>query len=318
MTPSDLARKSDSTPSSTSTLVTFSNDLAGAVERAGRSLVAVNGRPRIPSSGILWRSGVVVTADHTLRRDSDLSVTLSDGRTLPATLAGRDASSDLAILSIEAPGAPAADIGDSSALRVGHLMLALGRPGGSVTAALALISAVATPRRGGRAGLLDQLIRLDAAVYDGFSGGALVDAQGTIVGLNTSAFGRGAASAIPAATVNRVVDQLLATGRIPRGYLGVAMQPVRFPGELTRALGIKNDRGVILVSVEPRGPAAAGGATLGDVVIEIDGQPVADVDDVMSVLGADSVGRQLRARVIRGGVLTELTITVGERPSGGK
>lgn len=295
-------------------LTALSNNLADAVDRAGRAVVAIHARSRIPASGIVWREGVIVAADHTIRREEDIVVTLSDGSRSSATLAGRDPTTDLAVLKLD-PGAALAPpkIDDATTLKAGHLVLALGRPGSNVTASLGLVSLVGGEWRSGRGGRIDQYILLDVAIHDGFSGGPLIDVSGKVVGVNTSGLARGRAMTIPVRTVTRVVDQLLAKGRIARGYLGLAMQPVRLPDEMVSSLGVPDAQALIIVSVEPGGPGADGGALLGDVLVSANGQAVRDARDVLATLGPDSIGSILRARVIRGGVPRDLEITVRER-----
>lgn len=301
-----------------SALVDFSNDLANAVDRAGLSIVAVHGRSRTPSSGVHWRSGIIVTADHTLERDEGISVTLPDGRNLPATVAGRDSGTDLAVLKADTGDLPVADIGDSAALKIGHIVLAIGRPGEhGLGASWGAISAIGPAWRTWAGGQVDQLIRPDLTLYPGFSGGPLIDARGQIVGLNTSGLSRNLTLAIPTGTVNRVVETLLTTGRIARGYLGLAMQPVKLPDALRGQLGLRNETGLIVVNVENDGPAEKAGAFVGDILVAIEGQPVGDTDDIQSQLDPDRVGRPLAVTVVRGGRLQDLTITVGERPQRG-
>jgi S1-C subfamily serine protease len=301
-----------------SALVDFSNDLANAVDRAGLSIVAVHGRSRTPSSGVHWRSGIIVTADHTLERDEGITVTLPDGRNLPATVAGRDSGTDLAVLKVDAGDLPVADIGDSAALKIGHIVLAIGRPGEhGLGASWGAISAIGPAWRTWAGGQVDQLIRPDLTLYPGFSGGPLIDARGQIVGVNTSGLSRNLTLAIPTATVNRVVETLLTTGRIARGYLGLAMQPVKLPDALRGQLGLANETGLIVVNVENDGPAEKAGAFVGDILVAIEGQPVGDTDDIQSQLDPDRVGRPLAVTVVRGGRLQDLTITVGERPQRG-
>ncbi|HST61653.1 MAG TPA: S1C family serine protease, partial [Longimicrobium sp.] len=185
------------------TLQALSDGLADAVERAGRSVVAVHGRRRIPASGVVWRPGVIVMAHHTLERDEDLTVTLEGGATVPATLAGRDPGTDLAVLRFEGDE-PAAEQAEGTALRVGSLVLAVGRPGRSVTATLGAISSVGGEWRTRGGGRIDRVVRLDLAIHDGFSGGALVRADGRVLGINTSRLARGAPITLPAVTVDRV------------------------------------------------------------------------------------------------------------------
>lgn len=300
----------------TSPLLALSNDLAGAVERAGRAVVAVNARPRMPSSGVHWRQGVIVTAEHTIKREEEITVALPDGRSVPATLAGRDASTDVAVLKLQGVDLPTADIGDSAALKVGYLVLAVARPderGRGLSASLGMISAVGGAWRTWSGGQIDQFVRLDLTLYPGFSGGPLVDAQGRVVGINTSG-PRSIVLAIPTSTVNRVVDQLLAKGRIARGYLGLGMQPIRLPETLKRSLNLAAHNGIIVVAVEPNSPAEKAGVLIGDVLLALDGRSVSDTADVLAMLGPERVGSELRASIIRGGVLSELMIAVGERP----
>jgi S1-C subfamily serine protease len=304
------------TSEGSSPVLALSNDLAGAVERAGRAVVAVNARPRLSSSGVHWRQGVIVTAEHTIKRTEEITVTLPDGRLAPATLAGRDASTDLAVLTLEGGETPPADLGDSAALRVGHLVLAVARPGErgrGLSASLGVVSAIAGPWRTWSGGQVDQFVRLDLTLYPGFSGGPLVDSQGRIVGINTSGPHR-LVLAIPTSTVNRVVDQLLDKGRIARGYLGLGMQPIRLPDSLKRTLNWAAPGGVIVVAVEPDSPAETAGVLIGDVVVALDGKPVSDTVDVLAMLGPERVGSEVKACIIRGGVLSELMIPVGERP----
>lgn len=307
---------SENPESLASDLAAISRDLAAAVEHAGRVVVAINARQRIPSSGVLWREGTVVTADHTVKREEEIMVMLPDGRAVSAALAGRDPGTDLAVLKLDVTDLPAAGTVDTSSLKIGHLVLALGRTGErGVSASLGIISVLGGAWRTWRGGQIDQYVRPDVALYPGFSGGPLVDVQGRIIGLNTSALSRHGALTIPAATVNRVVDELLAKGHIARAYIGVGMYPVRLPGALKERLGLKPGQGgVIIISVEPDGPADRAGLLIGDVVIALGGVPVGDTDDVQAVLGSERVGKSLKASIIRGGELITLEITVGERP----
>src|SRR5262249_35825811 len=152
----------------------------GAVARAGRAIVAIHARRRIPSSGIVWRTGVIVAANHTLHRDEDISITTDDGNRLPATIAGRDPTTDLAVLRVDAPSLRTAEIADTDALGVGSFVLAVGRPGSSLTATFGIVSALGPEWRTWRGGAIDRWIRLDLGIADGFSGGALVTSSGAI------------------------------------------------------------------------------------------------------------------------------------------
>ena len=254
----------------------------------------------------------MVTTHHTTERDEEITVSFAGGATVPATLAGRDPQTDLAVLRIEnGQGQPAA-LGDAEQLRPGHVVLTVGR-GPSVS--LGAVSSTGGAWRTWRGGQVDQMIQLDVSIYYGFSGGALVNAEGKIAGLNTSALSRGAAIAIPAATVSRVVEEILKRGHIARGYLGVGMQPVRLPS-VGQRLNLDPAAGVIILSVEPDSPAEKAGLLVGDVIVALNGKTVGDTEDVQAVLDPSSVGKALQAKLVRGGQLIEIPVVVGERPRG--
>ncbi len=300
---------------SATVLQSLSDDLAGAAEGVAGSVVAIHARRRIPSSGVVWKPGVIVTASHTLHRDEDITLTLPNGDKVPATLGGRDPSTDIAILRTDATVPPVTiDAGD--ALRVGQLVLALGRPGASVTAALGIVSALGGEWRTWHGGRIDRFVRLDLAIYDGFSGGPLVDGSGRVLGINTSALSRSAALTIPASTVTRVSEQLLATGHVRRGYIGVAGQPVRLPEDLVKSLKLQQELGLLVVNVEPGAPAHKAGMLLGDVIITLDAKPVGDTAELLAALSADRVGSEIELGVIRGGRHERVRVTVGDRPHG--
>ncbi|MGQ0538420.1 MAG: S1C family serine protease [Gemmatimonadaceae bacterium] len=182
------------------------------------------------------------------------------------------------------------------------------------TAALGIVSAVGGEWRTWHGGRIDSFIRLDLAIYDGFSGGPLVDASGRVLGLNTSGLSRAAALTIPASTVGRIVGQLAATGRVARGYIGVAAQPVRIPDDLVRSLSLDQPFGLLVMNVESDSPAQRGGLLLGDVIIALDGQAVADPAELLGALSAERVGTDAEVQVIRAGHLTSLRLTIGDRP----
>jgi len=209
-------------------LQSLSTELAAAVESAGRAIVAIHARRRIPASGVHWRPGVIVATHHTINREEGITVTLPDGTTGPATLAGRDPSTDLAVLRLSDPGLPTASP-RPDAPKAGELVIALGRPGSSLTASWGVVSRVAGPWRTWQGAEIDTLLRLDLAIYDGFSGGPLIDSGARVLGINTSALARGAPLTIPVATVERVVTELLERGTIRRAYLGIGTQEVRVP-----------------------------------------------------------------------------------------
>lgn len=297
------------------TLLALSNNLADAVEQAGRSVVAVNARHRISSSGVHWRTGIVVTAEHTVRRDEEIAVRLPDDRTVAATLIGRDSSTDLAVLQIPDVNLPTAEIGDTNTLKVGNLVLAVARPGeNGLSASWGVVSAkgIGIAQRDWCGRQTEEFIKLDLSLYSGFSGSPLVDAKGNVVGINTVG-PRSMVLAVPVATVNRVIDTLLEKGRIARGYLGLGMQPVLLPDSLKNGLNLPSNGGVIVVNIESDGPADRAGVLIGDVLISLDGRAIADTGDIQVMLGSESVGRTLDAQVIRGGALLTVPIAIGER-----
>ncbi|AGY57258.1 S1C family serine protease [Gloeobacter kilaueensis] len=301
-----------------STLSSISSELAATVERASPAVVAVNARTRIAASGIHWREGIVVTAEHTLKRDEEITVSFADGRSGSATLVGRDPGSDLAVLRVADLPEATTPFAAADSLKVGHLVLAIARPGeGGPSASLGTVSTISGPWRTWRGGQIDRLIRLDLNFYPGFSGGALVDTAGQIVGLTTAGLSRSAVVAVPVSTIERTVDQLLATGRIARGYLGIGMQPVRLPDALKAQLNLAGNGGVIVVNLEHEGPAERSGVLIGDVLVAIDGTTIDDTDDVLALLSPERVGKSVPVQAVRGGQPVALTITIGERPRRG-
>jgi S1-C subfamily serine protease len=297
------------------TLSTFSDQLADAVERGARSVVSVHARPRLPSTGVHWRDGVIVTTEATVQRDENISVTLPDGRRIPAQLKGRDAGTDLAVLAIPPGQLPVATLGDPTALRPGHLVLALGRTGdGGPRAAFGAVSATGGKWRSWKGGEIDLWIQSDLTIYPGLGGGPLVSPDATIFGINSGGLSRPLATTIPVSTVERVVIQLLARGYVARGWLGAAMQPARFSDAARKRAGINQEGGLVILSVEPEGPAALAGLIVGDVIVGLDGNAIEHPDQVLDLLGGDVVGRTFKVELVRGGKQERVDLLVGERP----
>ncbi|MDQ2936478.1 MAG: S1C family serine protease [Acidobacteriota bacterium] len=296
----------------------LSQQLAEAVERVSNSIVAVDARPRVRTSGVTWRPGVVVSTNHTIRRDEEITVASHDGRQTKATLVGRDPGTDLAVLRVEDSkgGNTPAPFADASALKVGNLVLAVGRidPDRSVSAGLGIVGVLGEKWRTWRGGEIDRLIRPDISIFIGFSGGALVNTEGQVVGINTTGLARGAGLTIPASTVNRVVDQLLKHGHIARPYLGVGMHPVALPDKLRGKFNLPVATGLMMLSVEANAPADKAGITIGDILLALDDAPTTNTDDVQSILGGKEIGAIVKAKILRGGEVTEAKITLGERP----
>jgi S1-C subfamily serine protease len=284
-------------------LAALSNELAAAVKQAERHVVAVHARPRFSSSGVLWKPGVIVTAEHTIRREEEITVTLPDGSNIPATLAGTDPGTDIAVLKVEGgSGGPP----HSAAPKPGTLALAIGRSEDSgVNATLGIISACSGEWRTWRGGQLDHYIRLDLTVYPTSDGGAVINTAGDVIGVATSALSRIAGLAIPAVTIDRVTDQILTRGHVSRGYLGVGLQPVELPD---------HHKGLIVLSLESAGPAAKAGVMIGDIFVALAGGPVAETEDLQTALESRAPGSAVEAEVLRGGDSRKISITVGERP----
>jgi S1-C subfamily serine protease len=291
------------------TAVDLSNALAGAVERAAGSLFAVHGRPRLPSTGVHWRAGLIVTASHTVEPDREVTLTAPDGRTLSAQVVGRDPGLDIAVLRAEVGSVPAADIRDDGELRVGHLVLALGT---GPRASAGIVSALDV--RGGRQREPGAMLAVDLTLYPGFSGGPLVDVLGHIVGITTSGASRHLQCAVRASAVTRLTEHVVRGGRIPRAYLGVGTQPVVLPNDLRERLKLTQRTAVIVVNVASGSPAAAAGVVIGDVIVSIAGHAIAEPGDLVAVLRPEQVGSAVTTSVLRGGEPRQLQVTIGERP----
>lgn len=284
-----------------STLSQVSGELAGIVESVNPHVVSIRGRRHYPSSGFLWNDGVVVTADHALQRDEDITVILADGKSIEAQVAGRDPGTDLAVLKVETPGDPRATLGHAGLVKAGELALVVGRsPDSGVNASLGIVSANSGPWRTWRGGALDAYIRLDAKLFPNSSGGAVVNARGELIGIATTHLSRIAGLAIPVSTIARVTQQLLERGFVSRGYLGIAIQPVK--------------GGLIVLTVEPGGPAEKAGFLMGDILTGIGEQPLEQAEDLQKYCDSELVGKTLKAKFTRGGVARESDLTVGARP----
>ena len=293
------------------TLLDLSEGFANAVERAGRSVVTVNEGGRAGVSGTIWRDGLVVTAEHTIRDEQELTIQLPTEALSFATVVGRDPSTDIALLRLKGNSPTAAEFADPRQLRVGHFVLAVGRrQGQGLAASHGILSAIGGTWRTWRGARIDQSLRLNLLPFTGFSGGPLVDVQGRVIGINTSG-PRRSVMTIPTATVNSVVDQLLSKGRIARGFLGVALQPVKLPNVPAPSAGA--GRGLLVIMIEPGGPAEKGGLTVGDVVLALGDQLVAETADLQAALDPEQIGKTLKLRILRGGQPNELAVTVAER-----
>ena len=286
-------------------LTQLSDELSGAVENAGKSVVAIYAGGRVPSSGVHWKPGFIVTAEHSLRRDEEIKIGLPDGKLVAAELAGRDPGSDLAVLKFDGASLPVIKTGGEP--RTGDIVLAVGRHRDiGVCAAMGIVSVVGPGWNTWRGGRVDTFVRLDLSLYPGSSGAAVVNARGEAIGIATSVLSRIAPVAIPRATVDRVSAQLASQGRVSRGYLGVGMQEVPLPEEL-------GSRGLIVLSVEKDSPAERGGMVIGDILLTLGGRSLKDTRDVQAFLTGENIGKTVPAGIIRGGKRAELSLTVGEK-----
>jgi S1-C subfamily serine protease len=294
----------------------LSKEISDGVAQAGQVVVAVDGRNGHTSSGIVWHDSLVLTAAHAIRTDSPVLV-LRDGKTAPAQLIGRDPGTDIAVLKAkEDLGPTAAEFGSTDSLAIGDLVVAVARTRrGNVVASSGILSGLMGEFRAGRT-RIDQFIRPDLMLYPGFSGGALIGPGGRILGMNTSGLLRSKSLTIPAATLSRVAQELTSRGHIARPYIGLVMQPVPIPDTLQKRSGIETRAGLLVMHVEPQGPADTAGAILGDVLLELDGNRFEDLEPVQDVLSRKGVGQNITAVVLRGGQRVDLQIRIGERPVG--
>jgi S1-C subfamily serine protease len=302
----------------------YSRAVVSAVERAVPSVVHVavrfSGRRRRGEGGgsglVLTPDGFLLTNSHVVSGAAAVETMLADGSRWPARVVGDDPDSDLAVLRIEAPGLAPIARGDSRALRVGQLVIALGSPFGfRATATAGIVSALGRSLRGRLGRLIDNVIQTDAALNPGNSGGPLVDNRGAAVGVNTAAIlpGQGLCFAIPLHAAERVAAALIHEGRVRRARIDIAAQTVPVPRVLARHHGLTADAGVKVISVESGGPAATAGLLRGDVIVAVGGAPVVDVDDLQRLLGEDTIARPVEVVVLR---LTERRVlTVVPRES---
>lgn len=301
----------EQTTPETNLLRTLSNQMADAVERVSPTLVLVNGRQGRPGSGIVYAQDLVLTADHVLEREEDLTIVTHDGRTLPAQFAGRDLATDLAVLRVANLGINPA-VASTEQARVGQLVLAVGRSANDgPMASVGIVSAVGGPLRIAQGTTLERYIRTDAIPYPGFSGGPLIDTQGAVLGITTTGLLNSATLAIPTTIAWGIAETLAKQGFIKRGYLGISSQLVQLP-EAQRA-GRSEEHGLLIVQVDEDSPAQKGGLLLGDILIAIDSHPLKDAEDLRSLLSGDRVGKTIPVEVIRGGKLQTLQVTVGQR-----
>lgn len=293
-------------------LTDFSNGLTSAVEKGGANTILVDARKRYPASGIAYAEDIILTADHVVTREDDIKVLLPDGKSLSATVAGRDPGSDLALLRLAEKVLSPAKTSDD--VKVGQLVLALGRPNSAgMQASWGIVTAISGPARTFRGGLLDEYISTETTPYPGFSGGPLVNTEGEVLGLNTSGLTRGSSLTIPVKVAWRIAAALAKHGSVKRGYLGVRTQPVEISEAARKSIKREQTSGLLILWLEENGPAQQDGLFVGDTIVAVGNQPVGDPDDLFSALNSDTVGKTIAVEVLRGGRPETVTVKVGER-----
>jgi S1-C subfamily serine protease len=301
-------------PELSNPLLALSASLSGLVENAASAVVGVRSHSRPVASGFVWKTDAVVTASDALEADDDISLALADGRTVAATLAGRDPTTDIAVLRLsDGPLQPQQGAASAGA-HVGQLVVTVGRGREGVTGNLGMISSTGGVWQSMRGGSIDSLVRLDMRLDPRAEGGLVIDAEGAALGM--AVFGpRRRPLVIPMATIERIGTRLLAEGRIRRGYLGLGLQPLRIDEALAQAHALSNRRGIMVVSLDPNGPARAAGVHVGDIIVGLDGEAVPGVRSLHSRLTPESIGRSAELRIVRAGQIATANVTIGASPA---
>ncbi|RZN34175.1 S1C family serine protease [Bradyrhizobium sp. Leo121] len=283
-----------------SVLATFSGAMADIVARAAPAVVSVHSR-RSRASGFVWKAGLVVTADEALAEEGEVIVRFADGTERPATIAGRDHTTDIALLRVETSNIAPTKL-SSAVPALGSLALVVAAERGVPAAALGLISLVGGTWRSLRGGDIDARIELDVRLRPSHEGGLALNGSGDAIGM--AVLGARRVLVIPAATIARVASRLETHGRIARGYLGLGLQPVKLDDGI----------GAMVMSVDKAGPSAAAGIRQGDVIVGWNDEKISGVRALLRALGPDSVGATVDVAVRRGGEPVRVKLTVGERP----
>jgi len=288
----------------------LSEELSATIEKASESVVLVQGR-RFPASGVVWKRNLVITTDHSLPRSSEVQIRTAAGEIISGQIAGRDPSTDIAIIQSSKDLQPLEF--SKTSLKAGQLAVILGRAnGGRVLSVLTMISGTDNNYKNWRGGTFDQFIRLDSAAFPGFSGSALLMPNGTIAGINTAAFSRHFGLTIPASNIERLVERIQTKGTIGRPYLGLMMQPVRLPEKFRKEAGA--EIGLLLIGTENGSPAEQAGLAVGDIVVGLNGKTVNSIEELHDVLTAESIGSEIKVTILRGGKIENVQTKVGERP----
>jgi S1-C subfamily serine protease len=293
-------------------LSVLSGEIAKVVAGLAPSVVRVDARGGRPATGIVWADNLVLTADHVIEADDNILVTGAP-TAVKASVVGRDRATDLALLRTEGLRGAPAPRGRSADVRTGHLVLALAGTIGEQQVTMGIVSGFSSEFRSWRGGQVNSLIQTTAELLPGFSGGPLVDAEGRVIGVNSWNFGRGVSRALPVEIADRVAESLRTHGRIRRAYLGVGVQPIRLSQALAGELG--QESGLLIVTVEPDGPAHKAGLLQGDTIVTVDGDPLfGRLDALFATLRALDVDSTHRFGVVRAGELKEVPVPLGEIP----
>ena len=281
-------------------LSTFSSAIAGVIAAAAPAVVSVHSR-RSRASGFVWKAGLVVTADETLADEGEVAIRLADGTTRSATIAGRDHTTDIALLKADTSGLTPAKL-STSVPALGSLSVVVAADRGIPAAGLGIVSLAGERWRSLRGGEIDSRIELDVRLPHSHQGGLALDAAGEVIGM--AVHGPRRVLVIPAATIARVAAKLETHGRIARGYLGVGLQPVK----------LDDGVGAMVMSIDKTGPSAAAGVRQGDVIVGWNDEALSGVRALLRALGPDSVGSVVDVAIRRGGEPVNLKVTIGERP----
>jgi S1-C subfamily serine protease len=301
-------------PEPANPLLALSTSLGALIEIAAKSVVGVRSHGRLMASGFAWKVDAVVTGSDALEADDDISIALADGRTVAASLAGRDPTTDMAVLRASDGALQRLAAAAGKVARVGQLAVAVSRGREGTTANLGMVSVAGGTWQSMRGGSIDSLIRLDMRLEPRAEGGLVIDAEGAPLGM--AVLGpRHRPLVIPMATIERVGTKLLAEGRIRRGYLGLGLQPLRLDEALAQAHALPSRRGIMVVSLDPSGPGRAAGVHVGDIIVGLDGEALGGMRSLQSRLTPESVGRSAELKIVRAGQIATAKVTIGASPA---